>query len=93
MAYEQQPNAGTLWHQVEKKHEKGPDFSGSVFFDPEYLQDMINKSTSNYVEIKFSGWKAKLDTKVGERNVLNVKVDTYMPTAKPKSDAKDPWDD
>jgi len=93
MAYEQQPNAGTLWHQTEKKHEKAPDFSGSVFFDPEYLQDMIKNSSANYVEIKFSGWRVKVPTKVGDRHVLNVKVDTYVPTAKPKSDAKDPWDD
>jgi hypothetical protein len=93
MAYEQQPNAGTLWHQAEKKHEKAPDFSGSVFFDPEYLQDMVNNATGNYVEVKLSGWKSKVPTKVGERNVLNIKVDTFVPTAKPKSDAKDPWDD
>jgi len=93
MAYEQQPNAGTLWHQLEKKHEKAPDFSGSVFFDPEYLQDMIKNSSANYVEIKFSGWRAKVPTKVGDRNVLNVKVDTYVPTAKSKFDAKDPWDE
>jgi hypothetical protein len=93
MAYEQQPNAGTLWHQTEKRHDKAPDFAGSVFFDPEYLQDMIANSTSNYVEIKLSGWRAKVPTKNGERNVMNVKVDTYTPTVKPKSDAKDPWDD
>jgi hypothetical protein len=93
MAYEQQPNTGTLWHQTEKKFEKGPDFSGSIFFDAEYLQDMIKNSTGTFVEIKFGGWKAKVPTKVGERNVLNVKVDTYMATAKPQSDAKDPWDD
>jgi len=54
---------------------------------------MIKNSTANYVEIKLSGWRAKVPTKTRDRNVLNVKVDTYVPTAKPKSDAKDPWDD
>ena len=93
MAFEQKPNAGTLWHQTEKKFDKAPDFSGSVFFDYTYLSDLITSSEGGLIEIKFGGWRSKVETRNGERHVLNLLVDNYKPAAKPASSAKDPWDD
>lgn len=93
MAYEQKPNAGTFWHQVEKRSDKAPDFTGSIFFDPDYLRELLNNSNSGLVEIKFSGWKNKISTQKGDRNVLNMSVDTFKKTVAPQSSEKDPWDD
>lgn len=93
MAYEQKPNSGSLWHQVEKKSEKAPDFSGSIFLDRDFLTEMLDAS-DQLVEVKLSGWRNKVNTKNGERNVLNLSVDTFKKSAPaPKSDAKDPWDE
>ena len=38
------PNQGTIWHNAEKKHEKAPDFSGSMLFEKDFLQDLFDKS-------------------------------------------------
>lgn len=93
MAYEQKPNSGTLWHQTEKKKETAPDFTGSVFFDRDYLLQVL-EAGEILVEIKFSGWRKKISTQKGDRNVLNLNVDTYNKSAPaPKSTEKDPWDD
>jgi hypothetical protein len=85
------PNQGTLWHNAEKRHEKAPDFNGSVIFERELLEHLISESKNGEVEIKLGAWKAKVNTKDGERNVLRVKLDTWKPEAKTSS--KDPWDE
>jgi hypothetical protein len=87
------PNQGTLWHNVEKKFDKAPDFAGSVIFERELLEQFISESTNGEVEIKFDGWKGKVNTKNGERNVLKVKVNTWKPEKQSSSPAKDPWDE
>jgi hypothetical protein len=87
------PNQGTMWHNAEKKHPKAPDFSGSMLFEKDFLQDLIEKSKNGEVELKLDIWKGKVNTRNGERNVLNTKVNTYVKPDQPASSAKDPWDD
>ena len=87
------PNQGTMWHNAEKKHPKAPDFSGSMLFEKDFLQDLIEKSKNGEVELKLDIWKSKVNTRNGERNVLNTKVNTYVKPDQPASAAKDPWDD
>ena len=88
------PNQGTMWHNAEKKHPKAPDFSGSMMFEKDFLQDLIDRSKNGEVELKLDIWKGKVNTRNGERNVLNTKVNTYVkPDQQAASPAKDPWDD
>ena len=88
------PNQGTLWHNAEKKHEKAPDFSGSMMFEKDFLQDLIDKSKNGEVELKLNIWKGKVNTRNGERHVLNTKVNTWKPELSlAPSSAKDPWDE
>jgi len=88
------PNQGTMWHNTEKKHPKAPDFAGSMLFEKAFLQDLIEKSKNGEVELKLDLWKGKVNTRNGERNVLNVKVNTYVkPDEQAQSSAKDPWDE
>jgi len=86
------PNQGTMWHNVEKKYEKAPDFNGSVIFEREVLEHLISESKNGEVEIKLDGWKSKVNTKNGERNVLKIKLNTWKPEAQTTS-SKDPWDE
>jgi hypothetical protein len=88
------PNQGTMWHNTEKKHPKAPDFSGSMLFEKDYLQHLIEQSSNGEVEIKLDLWKSKVNTRNGERHVLNTKVNTYVkPDAQPADNGKDPWDE
>ena len=87
------PNQGTLWHNAEKKHEKAPDFSGSMMFEKDFLQDLIDKSKNGEVELKLDIWKGKVNTRNGERHVLNTKANTYVKPDQPASNGKDPWDE
>jgi hypothetical protein len=87
------PNQGTMWHNTEKKHPNAPDFSGSMLFEKDFLQDLIERSKNGEVELKLNIWKGKVNTRNGERNVLNTKVNTYVKPEQTASSAKDPWDD
>jgi hypothetical protein len=87
------PNQGTMWHNAEKKHPKAPDFSGSMLFEKDFLQDLIDRSKNGEIELKLDIWKGKVNTRNGERNVLNTKVNTYVKPDQPTASAKDPWDE
>lgn len=88
------PNQGTMWHNTEKRHAKAPDFSGAMLFERDYLEQLISESKNGEVEIKIDLWKGKVNTRNGERHVLNAKVNTWKPEAQPSTDSgKDPWDE
>ena len=88
------PNQGTMWHNAEKRHPKAPDFSGSMMFERDFLQQLVEESRNGEVEIKLDLWKEKVNTKTGERHVLRTKVNTWKPEgAKPADSGKDPWDE
>jgi hypothetical protein len=92
MAYEQKPNSGTLWHQTEKTKESQPDFTGSIFFDRDYLVEFL-QDEGQLLEMKFAGWRNKVATKNGDRHVLKMQVDGKKAAPVVQSDSKDPWDD
>jgi len=73
------PNKGTLWYETSKKHEKAPDFKGSVKIERDYLLSLIEESNGGIVEVKLDGWRGKVNTKNGERHVINLSVNTWKP--------------
>ena len=73
------PNKGTLWYEAEKRNDKAPDFKGSVKIDRDYLLSLIEESSNGLVEVKLDGWRGKVNTKNGERHVINVSVNTWKP--------------
>ena len=87
------PNQGTMWHNAEKKHPKAPDFSGSMLFEKDFLQHLIDQSNNGEVELKLDIWKGKVNTRNGERSVLNTKVNTYDKPDQPAASSQDPWDE
>lgn len=88
------PNKGTLWYQGDnKKNDKAPDFKGSVKIDKHYLLSLIEESEGGLVEVKFNGWRNKLETKNGVRNVINMSVDTWKPEASKEVRKTQPVDD
>lgn len=85
--YTQAPNAGRLMPSQEKKHEKSPDFWGSVFIDKDLLIELVKNRTSELVEVKLSGWK---QTSKAGNHYLSLKINTGAPQAA-KTEEKDPW--
>ena len=72
------PNKGTLWYQTEKKTEKSPDFTGNIKLDKYMLLDIIENSEGSLIEIAASGWRGKVNTKFGEKHVINLSVSKPM---------------
>lgn len=85
-AYETKPNTGTMFLTKQKKHEKAPDFYGSVSLDKDLLIELVKNRTSELIEIKLDAWKGV--TKSGDP-WLSLKVNTWQP--QPKEEEKDPW--
>lgn len=56
MAFEQKANSGTLFANTQKKSETHPDHRGSVFVDKVLLENLINKSKGQLVEISLAAW-------------------------------------
>ena len=82
----QKLNVGFLFNNNYKKHEKAPDFKGSVLIDKDLLVELVKNRTSDLVEIKLDGWK-KLDK--NGKPMVSLSVDTYK---KPEAqEEKDPW--
>lgn len=85
-AYETKPNTGTMFLTKQKKHEKAPDFYGSVSLDKDLLIELVKNRTSELIEIKLDAWKGV--TKNGDP-WLSLKVNTWQPQL--KEEEKDPW--
>lgn len=83
------PNTGRLMPTKEKKHEKAPDFWGSISFDPALLIDLVKNRTSDLIEIKVDGWKA---TSQAGAHYLSLKVNTWKPEGQKPAAKKDPWE-
>ena len=84
--YTQKPNKGSIFVNKYKKHDKAPDFRGSVHIDKDYLIDLIKNRNSELIEIKLSAWKKA--TKNGDP-WLSLAVDTFK--REQKTEEKDPW--
>ena len=81
----QMPNKGTMFLSKNKKHEKSPDFFGSIHVDKDYLQNLIDNRDSELVEVPLSAWKG--GTKNGDP-WISLSVDTQRKQKK----EKDPWE-
>ena len=79
--YVQKPNTGKLMPSKEKKHEKSPDFWGSIYVDKDLLIELIKNST-DLVEIKLDSWK---NVSAAGNHYLSIKINTFKPQE------KDPW--
>ena len=87
--FTQTPNTGRLMPAKEKKHEKAPDFWGSVHLDKDLLIDLVKNRTSELIEIKLDGWKSQ--SQAGN-HYLSLKVNTWKPENKSAPASKDPWE-
>lgn len=86
--FQQMPNKGSMFVNKYKKHEKAPDFKGSIHIDKDMLIDLVKNRTSELIEIKLDAWK--LVTRSNEP-WLSLSVDTYKKQEQPKTGEKDPW--
>ena len=82
----QKPNMGSMFLSKNKKHDKAPDFYGSISIDKDLLIELVKNRNSELIEVKLSAWKRA--TKNGDP-WLSLAVDTFKREAAP---AKDPWD-
>ena len=88
--YTQKPNKGTLFVNKFKKHEKAPDFRGSIHVDKDYLIDLIKNRNSELIEIKLDAWKGVTKD---NQPWLSLSVDTYKkPDDTAAAPEKDPWE-
>lgn len=86
-AYETKPNTGSMFLSKSKKHEKAPDFYGSISIDKDLLIELVKNRTSELIEIKLDAWKGV--TKNGDP-WLSLKVNTFK--KQEQTEEKDPWD-
>lgn len=86
--FQPRPNSGALFNNNYKKHEKAPDFKGSVFLDKDMLIELVKNRTSELIEVKLDGWK-KLDK--NGKHMVSVSVDTYKKPEEQQSLEQDPW--
>ena len=56
MAFEQKPNTGAMFRNVQKKSDNHPDMRGDVYLDKTFLINMMDKSKGGLVKIALSGW-------------------------------------
>ena len=85
------PNSGALFRTKEKKHENSPDMFGSMKIDKHFLMSLIEESTGQLIEIKFSGWTAVSPT-TGTK-YLSLKLNTMPPMEKAPKVENDDSDD
>lgn len=86
--FTQRPNSGRLMPSAEKKHEKSPDFWGSVLLDKDLLIELVKNRTGDLVEIKLSGWKQV--SQAGNHYLSLAASGPQQSSQQTKS--KDPWE-
>ena len=85
----QRPNTGRLMVNNDKKHDKSPDFWGSVHIDKDMLIELVKNRTSDLIEIKISAWK---NVSAAGNHYLGLTVSPPMQQAPiAKKEEKDPW--
>ena len=85
--FQVKPNTGSMFLSKNKKHEKAPDFYGSISIDKDLLIELVKNRTSELIEIKLDAWKKT--TKNGDP-WLSISINTWKP-AEQKTEEKDPW--
>jgi len=88
-SFTQKPNKGTLFVNKYKKHEKAPDFRGSIHIEPDLLVHLAKSRTSELVEIKLDAWKGVTKD---NQPWLSLSIDTYKKPEEAPTQEKDPWE-
>lgn len=88
--FQTKPNTGSMFLSKQKKHDKAPDFYGSISIEPALLIELAKSRNSELVEIKLDAWKGT--TKNGDP-WLSLKVNTWKPQERQDAPTeKDPWE-
>lgn len=84
-------NTGGLFVSTVRKHDKSPDYFGSIKIDRNYLKHLMEQHDGDGIEIKLGGWKK--ESKTGNR-FISLSVDTYVKKdeSKPAEPPKDEWE-
>ena len=86
--YQHRPNSGSMFVNKFKKHEKAPDFKGSIHIDKDMLIELVKNRTSELIEIKLDAWKKATKD---NQPWLSLSVDTYKKPEAQQTEEKDPW--
>lgn len=87
MAYENKPQSGNLWQNKHKKTDKHPFWRGSVYLDKAFIEDLINKTKGNLIEVSVSGWNKK--TKADETYISLQAAEPYKKDEPKEDDVPD----
>ena len=85
MAFEQLPNSGNMFINQKKTTPLQPDFRGSIHIDKTLLENLINKSKGNLVEVALSGWN-----KTSAKGNDYISLAASEPYIRPQE--KQPWE-
>lgn len=89
MAYEQKPNTGALF--VNKKQTGNqPNLRGSVHVDKVFLENLINQTKGDLVEIAVAAWNQK--SKAGDPYLSLAVSEPYKKEEQAQTEEKQPWE-
>ena len=86
MAYEQKPNSGAMFIN-EKQTGSQPNLRGSVHVDKTLLENLINQSKGQLVEIALAGWNKK-----SAAGKPYISIAASEPYKKEQQEEKQPWE-
>lgn len=55
--YAPRPNTGNMFVNNYKKSENHPDFKGELFFDRDFLTELMNSSSDALVKVSLAAWE------------------------------------
>ena len=88
MAYEQKPNTGAMF--INKKHTGNqPNLRGSVHVDKVFLENLINQTKGDLVEIAVAAWNQK--SKAGD-SYISLAVSEPYKKEEQSTGEKQPWE-
>jgi len=89
MAYEQKANSGAMFIN-EKQAGSQPNLRGSVHVDKVLLENLINQSKGQLVEIALAGWNKK--SAAGKPYISIAASEPYKKDQQPQQEEKQPWE-
>jgi hypothetical protein len=89
MAYEQKANSGALFVN-EKQSGSQPNMRGSIHVDKALLENLINESNGQLVEIAIAGWNKK--SAAGKPYLSLAASAPYKKDGQQQQEEKQPWE-
>ena len=87
MAFEQKPNSGNLWkNKYKKAGDLQPYFRGSVLLDKGFLNNLMNRTEGETIEISVSAWTGKTKN---EDPYLSLQISEVAPRQEQQSQDDD----